>query len=145
MLVIWFGANDACVKPSPQHVPLAEFKANLNQMVTAIKSPESARYSPTTRIILISPPPVNTLQRGADLAARDPPLALDRHFEVTKAYARAVKEVAEAENVGFVDIWTALWDAAGHEEKSLGKYLRDGLHLNEQGYEVRCISRETRI
>jgi hypothetical protein len=85
----------------------------------------------------MTPPPVNTYQRGADLAARDPPVALDREFEVTKKYAMAVKEVGEEEGLGVVDVWTKVWDKAGREECALSRYLWDGLHLNSAGYEVR--------
>ncbi|KAF8968372.1 SGNH hydrolase-type esterase domain-containing protein [Flammula alnicola] len=136
VLAIWFGANDACIKPSPQHVPLATFTSNLKHMVDMIKSPTSGHYSPTTRIILISPPPVNTFARGAALASRNPPLALDREFEITRAYAEAVRDVALAEGVAFVDVWTALWEAAGKEEQALSEFLGDGLHLNGNGYQV---------
>ena len=101
-----------------------------------IKSPESPWYSPTTRIIFITPPPVNTFQRRADLESRVPPLALDREFEVTKAYAESVREVARSADVALVDVWTALWEAAGEDERSLSKFLRDGLHLNAEAYRV---------
>ena len=136
ILAIWFGANDACLKPSPQHVPLPEFIANLKKMVQMVKSPTSPRYSPETRIILISPPPVNTFMRRAILEARDPPIALDRGFEVTQAYATAVGNVAKEEGVAFADMWTPLWEAAGKDEHSLSKFLGDGLHLTKQGYQV---------
>lgn len=136
VLTIWFGANDACIKPSPQHVPLAAFAANLKQMVDMIKSPKSQYYSPATRIILISPPPVNTHARKAALAAREPPLALDREFEITRAYADAVHDVATAEGVAFADVWTAIWGAAKNDEVRLTDFLGDGLHLNENGYDV---------
>ena len=101
-----------------------------------VKSPKSSYYSPTTRIILITPPPVNTFQRRAELESRVPPLTLDRDFEVTKAYAESVRVVARSEGVALVDIWSALWEAAGKDEKSLSKFLVDGLHLNEEGYRV---------
>ncbi|KJA20244.1 hypothetical protein HYPSUDRAFT_203946 [Hypholoma sublateritium FD-334 SS-4] len=136
MLAIWFGANDACIKPSPQHVPLATFAANLKQMVDMIKSPKSEYYSPTTRIILISPPPVNTHARKAALAEREPPMALDREFDITRAYADAVRDVAAAEGVIFADVWTAIYEAADKDEVKLDKFLGDGLHLNENGYDV---------
>jgi len=101
-----------------------------------IKSPTSPYYSPTTRIILITPPPVNTFQRRADLESRQPPLTLDRGFDVTKAYAQSVREVAQSEDVALVDVWSALWEAAGGDEMSLTKFLRDGLHLNAEGYRI---------
>ena len=136
VLTIWFGANDACIKPSPQHVPLSKFTSNIKHMVNMIKSPISPYYSPTTRIILITPPPVNTFQRRADLESRQPPLSLDRNFEVTKAYAASVRAVASSENVALVDVWTVLWEAAGQDESSLSKFLWDGLHPNAEGYRV---------
>jgi isoamyl acetate esterase len=101
-----------------------------------IKSPTSPYYSPTTRIILITPPPVNTFQRRADLESRQPPLTLDRDFEVTKAYAESVRKVAQSEDVALVDVWSALWEAGGKDEISLTKFLNDGLHLNAEGYRV---------
>lgn len=141
LLTIWFGANDACLVPSPQHVPLSKFTSNIAQLVHTVTSPTSARYSPKTRIILITPPPVNTFQRGADLASREPPLKLDRDFDVTRQYAEAVKEVATREGVAVVDCWTLLWEAAGKDERALSAYLYDGLHLNGAGYGVSvCVS-----
>ncbi|KAI0029870.1 SGNH hydrolase [Vararia minispora EC-137] len=128
LLTIWFGANDACILPSPQHVPLSRFKENLRAMIHA--APDS------TRVLLLSPPPVNTHQRAADLASRTPPKELDRLFDVTKSYAEAVKVVATEENVPIADVWTAVWDAAGRDEAALSAFLYDGLHLNEAGYKV---------
>jgi len=136
LLTIWFGANDSTLPSTPQHVPLAKFKANLKHLISAVRSPRSARYSPSTRILLISPPPVNTYQRGADLLSRDPPRELDREFDTTKTYAEAVLEVGEEEGLPVVDCWSTLWEAAGRDERSLSAFLYDGLHLNEAGYEV---------
>lgn len=138
LLTIWFGANDACVKPSPQHVPLDKFTENIRTIVQMITSPSSAYYSPDTKIILMTPPPVNTIQRSADLASRNPPLALDRKFDVTKLYADAVKSVADEEKIALLDVWTTFWEAAGSEE-ALSKYLSDGLHPSALGYDVRVI------
>ncbi len=107
-------------------------------MISLAKSSNSTSPDNTheTHILLISPPPVNTIDRAADLTARDPPLQLDREFEVTKRYAQAVEQVAKEEGVAFVDIWNRIWDAAGHEEANLEKFLGDGLHLNAEGYAV---------
>jgi lysophospholipase L1-like esterase len=136
ILAVWFGANDACVKPSPQHVPLNTFTSNLEKFVDLVHSPESVYYSPSTRIVLMSPPPVNTYQRVVDLASRPVPLVLDRDFETTRAYANAVKGVAQAKRVAFVDIWTEFWQAAGEQERALDRYLIDGLHPNAEGFRV---------
>lgn len=136
LLVIWFGANDACLVQSPQHVSPPKFASNLKHLINMVQSPKSEYYSPNTRIILVTPPPINTYQRRADLEGRDPPIALDRDFETTKLYAETVKDVAREEEVGIVDIWTKMWDAVGHEEQALSKFLGDGLHMNNAGYQV---------
>ncbi|KIK59855.1 hypothetical protein GYMLUDRAFT_44325, partial [Collybiopsis luxurians FD-317 M1] len=136
LLLIWFGANDACLIHSPQHVPLAKFASNLKYLVNLVQSDRSEYYSPNTCIVLATPPPVNTYQREADLGSRNPPLQLDRDFETTRRYAEAVRDVAREEGVGLVDIWTKAWDAAGHDERTLSNYLYDGLHLNGAGYQL---------
>jgi len=112
-------------------------------MVSLAKSSDSNSPHNTheTHILLISPPPVNTIDRAADLASRDPPLQLDREFEVTSRYAQAVEQVAREEGVAFVDVWNRIWDAAGHEEANLRNFLEDGLHLNAEGYAVRSFCR----
>ncbi|KAI0792891.1 SGNH hydrolase-type esterase domain-containing protein [Abortiporus biennis] len=134
LLTIWFGANDACIPPSIQHVPLPQFASNLSLIIQKVKNPSSPHYSPLTRIILFTPPPVNTHQRSADLATRTPPRALDRQFDVTRQYAEAVKIVGEKEKVPVLDVWTDVWEAAGKVEEQLSEFLYDGLHLNEKGY-----------
>ncbi|KAJ7694204.1 SGNH hydrolase-type esterase domain-containing protein [Mycena rosella] len=131
ILVIWFGANDATISSSPQHVPLPKFIENTKRLVNLVQSPESPYYSPSTRVILITPPPLNSHQRPA----RDPPVA-DRTFEITKEYAEGVKEAAAATKVSVVDVWTAIWKAAGENEASMSAYLSDGLHLKPEGYAV---------
>ncbi|KZP20877.1 SGNH hydrolase [Athelia psychrophila] len=136
ILTIWFGTNDAAIPPSAQHVPLAAFAANLVRMVRMITSPLSAHYSPSTRIVLITPPPVNSYMRAAELGSRDPPIHPDREFEVTRTYAEAVMDVARQEKLPVADVWTAIYNAAGCNERALDGYLWDGIHLNEKGYKV---------
>ena len=136
LLTIWFGANDSVLPSERQHVPLTQFIANLKHLITMVRSPSSEYYSQETRILLISNPPVNTHQRGADLASRDPPRECDRDFELTKLYAEAVIQTAKEEGVAVADVWTVLWEAAGKDERALSGWLLDGLHLNAKGYEV---------
>jgi len=122
--------------PSKQHVPLSRFAANLAYFIKALKSPDSEYYMPRTRVLLFTPPPINTYQRGADLAARDPPQQLDREFDVTRQYAEAVKGVGAEKGVPVLDVWTLLYEAAGRDERKLDKFMDDGLHLNAVGYEL---------
>ncbi|KAF9533476.1 SGNH hydrolase-type esterase domain-containing protein [Crepidotus variabilis] len=135
VLAIWFGANDACIKPSPQHVPLPRFIENIKRMISLGRVPANSNRK-ETRIILISPPPVNTIVRKADLESRSPPMKLDREFDITRAYADAVRDVAKGEGVAFVDVWSRIWEAAGQNESALQKFLVDGLHLNAEGYNI---------
>ena len=139
LLTIWFGANDAAVPSNQQHVPLETFSANLSTLIHMVTDAESSYYSPETKIILITPPPVNTHQWGAYKASKEPPDQLDRHFETTKTYAEAVKDVAKKEGVQACDIWTAMWKAAGEVEEELKRFMTDGLHLNADGYQVKVI------
>jgi isoamyl acetate esterase len=121
---------------SPQHVPIDNFSANLHLLIQMVKSPTSPLFSPSTAVILLTPPPVNTYEREARLAARDPPIQLDRHFNVTKSYAEAVKAVGLQENVPVVDVWSVIYNAAGQDERKLGELLCDGLHLSATGDQV---------
>lgn len=125
LLTIWFGANDATFEGTLQHVPLLKFKANLKHLIRLVKNSESDYYSPETRIVLISPPPVNSHQ-GVQ----------NRDFTVTKSYAEAVVEVGKEEDIPVLDAWTVFWDASGHKEQALETFLTDGLHPSGAGYEV---------
>jgi len=136
LLTIWFGANDAALPFSGQHIPINEYEANLTTLVDMVVSPESAWYSPDTRIVLINPPPLANGQWEALLAAKQPPEKMNRDSNVTKEYAEKVVEVAKKKGVAVADVHTAIWDAAGRHEEGLQKYLSDGLHLTDDGYKV---------
>ncbi|KAK4683946.1 hypothetical protein P7C73_g6262, partial [Tremellales sp. Uapishka_1] len=145
LVTIWFGANDASLPGNTQHIPLELFKANLSQMVTSLQSPTSDYYAPDTKIVLITPPPIMEAARLRGMNIRwkefgsegEPPTVCDRNKGVTRQYAQAVVEVAKKENVPFVDLWTAIVDAAGGEgEDELAPYFYDGLHLTPEGYDV---------
>jgi isoamyl acetate esterase len=139
LLTIWFGANDACIPGEQQHVPIEKYKENLTKLVRLVKDPQSEFYSPETRIILFTAPPVNTHQWIEELRQRDPPNRrdkLDRDFNVTRQYGEIVKEVGRNEKVPVVDTWALIFKAAGYDERNLSRYLSDGLHLNEESYKV---------
>ncbi|TFK72169.1 SGNH hydrolase [Pluteus cervinus] len=127
LLVVWFGANDACDSPSVQHVPLDRYCDNIRAILDTVQSPESEFYSPATKVILITPPPINTLQWDRDDF---------RRFENPRDYAEGLKVVGKERNVPVLDAWTPLWKAAGEDMKSLDRVLSDGLHLNAGGYKV---------
>ncbi|GAA5932653.1 SGNH/GDSL hydrolase family protein [Sporobolomyces koalae] len=137
MLAIWFGANDAALPTSPQHVTLEDFKANLVTILDLVRSPTSPYYSPDAIPVLITPPPVDAKIRNDELTSRDPPRVPDRDSELTRQYAVAVHQVATEQNVHCVDVWNAI-DTKAREEAGgkLDKWLSDGLHLTGAGYEV---------
>ncbi|KAG8954694.1 hypothetical protein FRC04_011127 [Tulasnella sp. 424] len=137
LLTLWLGGNDTCILPSAQHLPLDRFVVNLRQMVSMVQSPDSEYYSPETRIILITPAPINEAVRAATLGSRDPPIALDRKSEVTKKYAEAVIKLGQELNVPVLDVYTPIWEATDNgDPKKLERYLYDGLHLSKEGYAV---------
>ncbi|KAI0637368.1 SGNH hydrolase [Trametes polyzona] len=138
LLVIWFGANDAALPHSKQHVPLARFQANLAALVRAVRAPASPRYAPATRVVLVTPPPVQPARWAASLAqlAGAPLEPPDRSLEASREYARGVGEVGVQEGVPVVDVWGKIWDAAGGDEDRVGEFLSDGLHLNGKGYAI---------
>ncbi|KAI0247061.1 SGNH hydrolase-type esterase domain-containing protein [Lactifluus subvellereus] len=129
LLTIWFGANDACLPGFIQHVPVSRFSENLTTMVRAIRAPDSPWYSPETKLLLITPPPVHVPSMGTDMQPT-------RTFNVTKAYAEEVKKVGEREDVPVVDAWTRVWEAARKNEEEMKAYFTDGLHLGEAGYKI---------
>ncbi|TFK50102.1 SGNH hydrolase [Heliocybe sulcata] len=135
LLTIWFGANDACIPPEPQYVPIDAYAANLSKLVNFVKSPDSPYYSPATRVVLITPPPIAIKQWNEVLAGQgEEPQG--RSLDSAHRYAEATKEVGRKEGVPVVDAWTGIWEACGKGEEGLPRYFSDGLHLNANGYAV---------
>jgi lysophospholipase L1-like esterase len=123
LMTIWFGANDAVHEGLPQYVPLPKFKANLRTLVDNVRNQDSKWYSPNTRLVLVSCPPIieeerqlGQLARWREFGSKGEPPKLDRDAENTKAYAMAVVEVGRELDVPTVDLWHAVVDAAGGDE-----------------------------
>lgn len=127
-LIIWFnaetlGANDAVLPGCRQHVPLDRFKANLSHLIGMIQSPSSPWYSPDTRIVLITAPPIIPADRERTMISRwrefgsvgDPPKP-DRDPLVTKQYSDAAVEAAKTAGVEVVDAWNAVVETAGGDD-----------------------------
>ncbi|RUS16630.1 SGNH hydrolase-type esterase domain-containing protein [Endogone sp. FLAS-F59071] len=164
LLVIFFGANDAALPPSPQHVPLARYRSNLRALLALTSDPASPYYSPETRLLLITPPPLNE-QAWAE-KCRLEGKETDRKREVTEGYARVVREVGAEVGVPVVDAWAEILREAGERveterkttvmeknsgldveifknrkckvenERGLSEFLNDGLHLTPEGNRV---------
>lgn len=97
-------------------------------MITHVRS-----VSPSTSVVLITPPPIHGPTRARLLSPRP----LDRAQDTTKEYANAVVEVGETEGVVVLDLWRVLEKHVGGRLEGMEDLLRDGLHLNKEGYKVR--------
>jgi len=127
LLTIWLGANDAAPSGDKQHVSYDQYLENIHTMASMIRSPTSPYYSPRTRIILLTPPPVNPSQS---------PQGLNRTPEHARKYADGVKSIGEELDLPVVDVWSLFWGKAGEQEEGLMPLLSDGLHLTKEGYKV---------
>ncbi|XP_038904754.1 GDSL esterase/lipase At5g62930 isoform X1 [Benincasa hispida] len=130
VVTIFFGANDAAIlgrTSERQHVPLEEYKDNLKKMVNHLKE-----YSPTSLVILITPPPVDEEGRNEYARslygdkARELP---ERTNEVTGLYAKQCLELAKEMGLHVIDLWSKLQETEGWQKK----FLRDGLHFTPEG------------
>lgn len=121
------GANDATDPGDRQHVDISKYAENLHTIISLVTSPTSPYYSPETRVILITPPPVNLAQG---------PQFSNRNNVNTKAYASQAVRVAEEMNVPVVDVWSLFWKWGKGEETALAPLFTDGLHLTAEGYKV---------
>lgn len=134
LMTIFFGANDAALPFSPQHVPLERYESNIREMIELVKDPQSRYYNPKMRLILITPPPINEEQWGKHCAEQGD--KLNRTNEVTRTYAECVVKIGKEANIPVADIWSHLMDKVNGDQKGLSEYMLDGLHLNANGYKV---------
>lgn len=99
--------------------------ANLVTLVQMVRDPSSKWYSPNTRIVLISAPPIveddrlkGQMTRWREYVAlggatEDCPPSLDRDVENTERYAAAAVEVGRELGIPTVDLWHAVVNRAG--------------------------------
>ncbi|CAL8105350.1 unnamed protein product [Calicophoron daubneyi] len=122
MLSIFFGANDASI--AEQHVPVEEFKTNLQWMIQYFQG----LGLPTKSLMIISLPPVDEARYGGRQIAEGLPVS--RLLKNCVIYANAAKEVAGAAKVTFVNIFEAMV-----AQKNWPELLIDGLHFSRKGSE----------
>lgn len=109
LVTINFGINDAALG-----IDIDEFSGNLMQIIMRI------RAGPGSEILLLSSQPLET--PGFD--------------KVVMKYYDAIKEVAEADDVGFVDVYSA-WMERVNQGTPLSSFILPGLdHPNEDGYKI---------
>ncbi|KAF3334685.1 GDSL esterase/lipase [Carex littledalei] len=129
-VTIFFGANDAVLlgrQSEKQHVPLNEYKDNLRKMISHLKE-----MSPNMVVVLIAPPPVDEdgrEQYAKSLYGEKARKLPERTNEVTGTYARQCVELAEEMQIPCIDTWSVMQQTEGWQKS----FLRDGLHLTEEG------------
>lgn len=126
------GANDSVLPGKAQHVPLERYKENLTKIIHFVQDPKSPWYSPSTRLVLITAPPIIPqewlkhcegmwMQNGKN---GPKPTNIDREPSNTKKYVQACLDVGWEQGVEVVDAWTAIVEqAGGSDAESLAPYF----------------------
>ena len=110
LVTLFLGANDAASAPSPQHVPVAEYRSNMIYILNHLRSTfKSAVF------VLITPPQVCNESWPT------------RSISTTAEYANVVRRLGEFADVSVLDLWQE-----GEYRVELSD-LRDGLHLGVDG------------
>ncbi|KAL0053262.1 hypothetical protein WJX82_003464 [Trebouxia sp. C0006] len=131
LVTLFWGANDAALPDrhsARQHVPVHEFKQNLQSMV------EHLREANIDSIILIAPPPVfeegriqHNCQRSG--TSRTETTLPERTNDYTSGYAAAVVELGKELQLPVVDLWTSMQAQRDWQTQ----LLCDGLHFTPAG------------
>ncbi|KAF2803074.1 SGNH hydrolase [Mytilinidion resinicola] len=133
LFTIFLGANDACLPPWSGHVPLDKYEANLRAFVETILSTKAMT---DTKIVLITPPPINIRESLPDSPigsnSEDLQASLEeekkargyRTYMNKKQYAEKVMEIAESyvaltDRVIGLNFWKSLIDTALEQQGRL--------------------------
>ncbi|KAJ3352628.1 isoamyl acetate-hydrolyzing esterase [Entophlyctis luteolus] len=135
LLTIMLGANDSVlvdVNPK-QHIPLDEYKQNLSDMLAIIRT-----EFPETRVILITPPPVDPDAYKVKLESFG--LSLDHSIEQSRRYRDACLEAGEEasgweNDLAMIDTWELFLgrQETEYEAEEVRDCLSDGLHMSAKG------------
>ncbi|QNQ81662.1 esterase [Lactobacillus sp. PV037] len=112
-LVILIGTNDLATH---KQVPLEQFKANLQFLVSSI----IWRYSPK-RVIFVSPPAVDETKQEV------------RSNTLVEKYSQVIIEVCDQYQLTHIDLFKAMLEHGNLPELCHG-LKNDGLHFGEAGY-----------
>ncbi|KAF4663094.1 isoamyl acetate-hydrolyzing esterase [Perkinsus olseni] len=131
LVVIFLGANDSQLPgmvnssgSESKHVPVEKFRGALEEIVDLAKPF-------TSRLILITPPPINGDAIVADGKARFGASAPDqpnRKLQFTEEYSKAVEQVGERSQIPVLNTFDGMQREAGWRS-----FLRDGLHFSPSG------------
>ncbi|KAJ1752804.1 isoamyl acetate-hydrolyzing esterase [Coemansia sp. RSA 1821] len=143
--IFFFGTNDATISSWHQHTPIEKFRENLLYFVSLLRDPNSKHYSPSTKILFITPPPVGDrmVKEKAKIEGRWP---FNRN-SLARQYAQVVREVASKVNAPYVDLYAKIEALAKRDRENAtannegnavdfegyDNYLVDGIHLNRLG------------
>ncbi|PVV02530.1 hypothetical protein BB560_003017 [Smittium megazygosporum] len=106
LIIIFLGVNDAVLEQCSSHVPLGEFHQNLLSMIDHLADPNSEYYSPETKFVLITPPPV--CEPAWRVTAEKRKLSSVRCEKKSKLYAEEVIKVGKKRNIPVVDVFTRI-------------------------------------
>ncbi|CAM9121976.1 unnamed protein product [Discosporangium mesarthrocarpum] len=123
LVTVFFGANDCVMEGNAQHVPLEEYKENLKNMVSHVRSVHEG-----AKVLLITPPPIHERKWAAHKKAMGG--VMDRRQALTMAYAQACVEVAREALVPIVNSFALLGSG---DEVLAAEYLHDGVHFTSEG------------
>ncbi|CAM8940136.1 unnamed protein product [Rhodiola kirilowii] len=105
-VTVFFGANDACLPnrcSGFQHVPIDEYKKNLQAIVSFFK-----KRWPATEVILISPPPIDDEVRPLYPYVENLSGLPERTNDAAGTFAHAAVEAAKESGVLVIDLWTIM-------------------------------------
>jgi lysophospholipase L1-like esterase len=135
VVTIWFGINDSAVDvwkgASQPRISLAEYKANLQQIIQQIRGSGATP-------ILLTPNPVCWTRELLKLYGEPPyePDNPDGWNVLLRQYAQAVREIAAREKTPIVDVDCLFRTYAAEPNHRLGDLLSDGMHPNDAGHRL---------
>ncbi|QBM88633.1 Lysophospholipase L1 [Metschnikowia aff. pulcherrima] len=135
LMYIFMGTNDAA--STFQGVPISRYSENLSEMVDLAKN-----YG--IKVILVGPGLHDQSLCSETRQEKGEPIQEPfASNEINRKYADAAMEVAKAQKVPFLDLWTEFQKYGGWStevllanEADLSELLTDGIHYTPRAYEV---------
>lgn len=123
VVVLFFGANDSALEElNPhQHVPVENYKANLDFMCAYLHS----IGLPNSSMVLVSPLPIDD-DKWSEFNKEG--CGSDRRNSVTRLYAEAVEELGRKRGIPTLGLYAEL-----NKRADVKQFFSDGLHLNAKG------------
>ncbi|KAJ2449478.1 isoamyl acetate-hydrolyzing esterase [Coemansia sp. RSA 2336] len=143
--IFFLGTNDATISSWYQHTPIENYRDNLLYFVSLLRDPSSKHYSPSTKILFITPPPVGDRMHEEKMRIEGGRVV--HRNERAREYAQMAKKVAEQVNTPYVDLHGKIEELVKQNQSTAKNtqavdfegydgYLADGIHLNSAGNRV---------